>query len=64
MAIRISNKQLNAILLAGAKMSNICFKLSQRTSALTVRDRICMQECQEEWDSAYPIKRQVVVKKV
>lgn len=56
MAIRINNKQLNAILLAGQKMSNICYNLAQR-EAIPAKDRQSMKECQEEWDAVYPKKR-------
>jgi hypothetical protein len=56
--MRLNKKQIEAILLAGQRMSNICFNLSQRdgTRLLTPEERRSMKECQQEWDAAYPTK--------
>lgn len=56
MLMRINNKQLNLILLAGQKMSNLCYNLAQRET-IPAHDRQTMKECQEEWDAVYPKRK-------
>ena len=49
--LRIPAEKFDALLIAGAKLSNICFNLSQR-AAIPETDRKVMKESQVEWDTA------------
>lgn len=47
----VSSKRLEALLLAGTRMSNICYNLAQH-SDIESQHRSSMKESQTEWDSA------------
>lgn len=49
--VRRLGEVLEALRKPGAKMSNICFNLSQ-SSTQSAADRVSMKSCQEEWDAA------------
>lgn len=44
----IQNKELHQLILAGVKMSNLCFNLGQQRRT---RHQIMMMESQEDWDA-------------
>jgi hypothetical protein len=49
--LRIAAEDFDELFIAGEKMSNICFNLSQRES-IPDNERASMKETQVEWDQA------------
>ena len=47
---QISKERLDALLLAGHRLSNICFTLSQDKEN---ENASIMRECYQDWDRAY-----------
>jgi len=54
--MRYTKAIVEPILLAGQKMSNLCYNLAQ-IKEITDKHRLAMKECQEEWDKAYALRR-------
>lgn len=47
----ISKTKWEAVVLAGVKMSNLCFNLKQ-SDKQELHNRFMFRECQEKWDAA------------